>query len=145
MRGEFIENYYILNMNLILHLLHSSIPHHTKNFHCFFLWMQQGCLSVYGYLLNIPLQEESRKRKNRLWGRKYLNKTRKNLSFRSQCFLIKIQTGESFFSHKKYRSCVLIPHSCDGMKTNKYSARIRRIGSEYSLRWEEKRKSKNKL
>ena len=38
---------------------------------------------------------------------------------------------KSFILIKKYCSCVLIQHSCDGTqkKTNKYSTRIRRIGS----------------
>lgn len=74
----------------------SSIPHHTRNFHCFFLWMQQGCLSVYGYLLNILLQGKKIPKKKRellFWGKK-------NTSTRI--------SGKAFDSFLPFRNVLLI-------------------------------------
>lgn len=39
----------------VFHPVRSLIT--AREFSLFFLWMQQGCSSVYGYLLNIPMQD----------------------------------------------------------------------------------------
>lgn len=96
MRGELIENYYILNMNRALvpptsFLPIRPIPHHTKNFHCFFMDAARMFIRLW-----IFIKSSVPGRKSQAVGEKYLSpETRQNPTFLTMLFWLKTR---KFFS-----------------------------------------------